>query len=126
MTHDGSITYKNAIELTNPEINQIRDHRTVKEKYRHIANMSYDGKYGMDRQTVTQIIKTGQLQYKIVLSRKYTIRLLYKNMKANDRIDKVMLCKVYRLYPKVKILFELFYEFKSVLLKIHSVKTQEA
>lgn len=49
MTHDGSITYKNAIELTNPEINQIRDHRTVKEKYRHIANMSYDGKYGMDR-----------------------------------------------------------------------------
>lgn len=126
MTHDGSITYKNAIELTNPEINQIRDHRTVKEKYRHIANMSYDGKYGMVRQIVVQIIKTGQFQYKIVLSRKYIIRLLYKNMKANDRIDKVVLRKVYRLYPKVKILFELFYGFKSVLLKIHSVKTQEA
>lgn len=99
----------------------INEQYTVKEIYKQIVNQGYTGKYDLVRRAVSQIKKSGCFQYKVVVSRKYIIKLLYKPLNEIKEISKEKLRKVYQLYPKVKMLLELYHEFKSILLNIKSI-----
>lgn len=54
------------------------------------------------------------------------IKLLYNQLNNIDGLSKDKLRKVYQLYPKVKMLLELFYEFKSILHSMKSVHALES
>lgn len=54
------------------------------------------------------------------------IKLLYKQLDNIDELSKSKLRKIYQLYPKVKMLLELFYEFKSILHSMKSVNALES
>ena len=94
----------------------------IKNIYLEIQKLGYDGKYGMLKRYISNILKSGKLTYKKILSRKDLVRLLYKPLKDNKKIKRDMLRIVYEKYPLIKNLMELMYEFKNILLKIKSEK----
>ena len=89
----------------------IDSHYTIKEIYEHIVTKGDEGKYGSVKRTVAQMKKTGQFKNKVVLPRKHVIKLLYKQLNKIAELSKGKLRKIYQLYPKVKMILELFYEF---------------
>lgn len=94
----------------------------IKNIYLEIQKLGYDGKYGMLKRYISNILKSGKLTYKKILSRKDLVRLLYNPLKDNKKINRDMLRIVYEKYPLIKNLMELMYEFKNILLKIKSEK----
>ena len=45
------------------------------------------------------------------------MNLVYHKLSERDaKITKKDLCKIYKLYPHVKVVLELFYEFKNILM----------
>ena len=60
------------------------------------------------------------------MPRKHVIKLLYKQLDNIDELSKSKLRKIYQLYPKMKMLLELFYEFKSILHSMKSVNALES
>ena len=98
----------------------------IKNIYLEIQKLGYDGKYGMLKRYISNILKSGKLTYKKILSRKDLIQLLYNPLKENKRLNRDMLGIVYEKYPIIKKLIELMYEFKSILLKIKSEKALSA
>ena len=94
----------------------------IKNIYLEIQKLGYDGKYGMLKSYISNILKSGKLTYKKILSRKDLVRLLYNPLKDNKKINRDMLRIVYEKYPLIKNLMELMYEFKNILLRIKSEK----
>lgn len=117
----------NSCEKYHTEIqNMIDSHYTIKEIYEHIVTKGDEGKYGSVKRTVAQMKKTGQFKNKVVLPRKHVIKLLYKQLNKIAELSKGKLRKIYQLYPKVKMILELFYEFRSILHSMKSVNALES
>ena len=54
----------------------------IKEIYKHISTLGYNGKYGMVKHYITKIKQEDKLEYNLTIKRKYIIKLIY-----NDLID---------------------------------------
>ena len=94
----------------------------IKRIYLEIQNMGYQGKYGMLKRYISNLINSGTLAYKSTLSRKDLLKLLYNPLKENKELDRYRLMIIYERYPKVKKLLEFMFEFKGILLRNKSEK----
>ena len=65
----------------------------IKEIYKHISTLGYNGKYGMVKHYVTKIKQEDKLEYNL------TIKKIYN-----------------KINPKIKVLIEVMKEFKGILL----------
>ena len=94
----------------------------IKEIYKYISTLGYDGKYGMVKRYVSKIKTHDKLEYNLTIKRKYIIKLIYNDVVEVSNIDREALLKVYKLHHKVKKLIKLIKEFKGILLKTKKEK----
>lgn len=100
----------------------IKAGKKVKEIYKEISSIGYEGSYSMLRYYVNKISKSEEVTAEVSIKRKHVISLLFTPIIENKAISRDLLMKLYRLHPEVKILLELMYEFKGILLKTRSEK----
>lgn len=90
--------------------------------YQELLKHGYSGKYGMVKRYISKIKKDNEFVFKKTTKRKYIIKLIYKDLKDIEEIDRTTLLKIYSLEPKVKTYIELTKEFKGILLHTKSIK----
>ena len=88
----------------------------IKEIYKHISTLGYNGKYGMVKHYVTKIKQEDKLEYNLTIKRKYIIKLIYNDLIDIKDINRELLLKLYKINPKIKVLIEVMKEFKGILL----------
>ena len=98
----------------------------TKAIYLEIHKMGYQGKYGMLKKYISNLINGEKLAYKRTVSRKELLKLLYNPLKKNKELNRDILMTIYKRYPLVKKLLELMYEFKGILLGNKSEKALSA
>lgn len=90
--------------------------------YQKLLKQGYSGKYGMVKRYISKIKKENEFIFKKTTKRKYIIKLIFKDLKDIEEIDRTTLLKIYSLEPKLKTYIELTKEFKGILLHTKSIK----
>ena len=88
----------------------------IKEIYKHISTLGYNGKYGMVKHYVTKIKQEDKLEYNLTIKRKYIIKLIYNDLIDIKDINRELLLKLDKINPEIKVLIEVMKEFKGILL----------
>lgn len=90
--------------------------------YQELLKHGYSGKYGMVKRYISKIKKENEFIFKKTTKRKHLVKLIFKDLKGVEEIDRTTLLKIYSLEPKVKTYIELAKEFKGILLHTKSIK----
>lgn len=88
----------------------------IKEIYKHIFTLGYNGKYGMVKYYVTKIKQEDKLEYNLTIKRKYIIKLIYNDLIDIKDINREFFLKLYKINHKIKVLIKVMKEFKGILL----------
>ena len=95
----------------------LHDHYKTKEIYKLLKDLGYTGKYSTLKWYVTKIKKNSNLQTKLTCNKRVVMNLVYHKLSERDaKITRKDLCKIYELYPHVKVILELFYEFINIFM----------